>query len=173
MKVLITGPSGAGKTYLAKYFKQQGLNAVDADMIYRLGEWYGASGRVDVPENADEEFLNNHEFLWDEEILKKLLSENRDILLFGFAGNMFDLLHYFDKTFYLDLSPEKINERMSHPERHNPGNFGQKQAQREATIKYVTAELRPEAKRLGLIFVDAMQSLEEIFKQITAMINSK
>lgn len=71
MKVLIFGPSGAGKTYLSQELKKLGINSVDADSVQELHSWYNGSGaKVEYPENANAEFLDNHSFLWDKDYLK-------------------------------------------------------------------------------------------------------
>lgn len=158
---------------MAKYFKSQGLNAVDADMVYRLGEYYGENGRADFSKDNAEEFLDNHEFLWDEKILRDTLNQSEDVILFGFAGNMFEMLHYFDKLIYLDLPLDKIHERMSHPERDNPLDFGTQEYERNVTIEHVKNSLRPDAKRHGFIFIDAMKTPEDIFSEVSAMIKPR
>jgi adenylate kinase family enzyme len=40
MKVLIFGPSGSGKRYIAHSLQQAGINAYDADEIKSLSAWY-------------------------------------------------------------------------------------------------------------------------------------
>lgn len=71
MKVLIFGPSGAGKTYLSKELKKLGLNSVDADLIGPLSSWFdGNDNKVDYQERADKEWLDDHSFRWDKDYLK-------------------------------------------------------------------------------------------------------
>lgn len=65
MKVLIFGASGSGKTYISSKLRPLGIKAIDADLIDSLSSWYDGSGnKVKYPEDADKEFLDNHEFLW-------------------------------------------------------------------------------------------------------------
>lgn len=84
MKILIFGPSGSGKTYVSAQLRGMGVNAVDADLIEGLSSWYnGQRNKVKYPEDADQEFLDNHEFLWDKDFLRDYLDKNPDIYLFG------------------------------------------------------------------------------------------
>lgn len=156
MKYLITGPSGAGKTYLSKYFREHGFNAIDADMVEGLGEWYDEQGNVVLfPKDAGEDFFNMHPFLWDQSILKATLDhQTEDVYLFGFAGNVFECLDYFDKAYYLDIPAETILERMAAEDRDNPNGMGKTEEQRQVTVDYVMHSLRPEALKRGLEFVD-------------------
>jgi adenylate kinase family enzyme len=70
MKVLIFGPSGAGKTYLSKALKKLGINSVDADLIGPLRSWFYGDDKVEYQENADKDWLDNHSFRWDRDYLK-------------------------------------------------------------------------------------------------------
>lgn len=67
-KILIIGPSGSGKTYISVELRKRGINAVDADLINGLSNWFdGDRNKIEYPEDADKEFLDNHEFFWDKE----------------------------------------------------------------------------------------------------------
>lgn len=163
VKVLIFGPSGAGKTHVSSYLKQQGINAVDADTIPDLSNWYFGDKKVIQPENMDANFLENHSFVWDREFLKKYLEKNDDIYLFGSSGNVFDVLDLFDKVFFLHIDPIIQRNRLTHKSRLNP--MGKTSYQRDNAISWGEA-LEREAKELGLIVLDANVSSEELFQQI-------
>lgn len=166
MKVLITGPSGAGKTYLSKELKKLGLNSVDADLIEGLSSWYDGRGNVvKYPENAGKEFLDNHSFLWNKSFLEDYLADKNDIYLLGSSGNIFEMLDLFDKSYYLDVSGEAIGERLQHEGRENP--MGNTEYQRNNAILWAQ-ELREKAKSLGLNFINGELSAEEIFKLLRA-----
>lgn len=168
-RILISGPSGSGKTHLAKYFKYQGLNAIDADLVYGLGEYYDSEGKtVDIPEGTDMNFFDNHSFLWDKLTLEELLKkQTADLYLFGWAGNINDFLDYFDKYFYLDIPPEVIMQRLASDNRENPGGMGKTDEQRRLVVEFVKSTQRPESLENGFVFVDSTKTPEELFKTIT------
>lgn len=162
MKVLIFGPSGSGKTYLSKELKKQGLNTVDADTIDELNSWYNGNGdKVEYPEDADAEFLDNHSFLWDKSYLRDYLNQNPNIYILGASGNIFDMFDLFDKVFYLDVPGEIMNERLQHETRENP--MGRTEYQRQNAINWEN-ELKQKAKDFGIPFIDATQTTEDILK---------
>ena len=164
MKVLILGPSGAGKTYLSKELKKQGLNTVDADTIDSLHSWYnGNEEKVEYPEDSDAEFLDNHSFLWDKSYLKDYLDQNPNIYMFGASGNIFDMLDLFDEVFYLDVPGEIMSDRLQHETRENP--MGKTEYQRKNAISWGN-ELKQKAKDLGITFIDATQTPEAIYKKL-------
>jgi len=164
MKVLIFGPSGSGKTYISSKFRKQGINAVDADKIEGLSSYYNKQGKkVECPDDADKEFLDNHSFLWDRNFLEDYLSENPDIYLFGVSGNIFDMLDLFDKVYFLKVNPEIQKERLTHESRENP--MGSTDYQRENALRWGKG-LEQKAKTLGIKFIDATLSLKEILYEI-------
>ncbi len=120
--ILIIGPSGSGKTHVSEVLRKQGVNAPDADLIEGLSDWFGAGGKtVTYPENANKEFLDNHEFLWDRNFLSRFLQEQQnDIYLFGMSGNVFDILDLFDRVYFLETSPDILAQRLRHESRKNP-----------------------------------------------------
>ncbi len=165
MKVLIFGPSGAGKTYLSEELKRFGLNSVDADTINELHSWYnGNREKVEYPKGADAQFLDNHSFLWDKDYLKKYLAKHPNIYLLGASGNIFEMFDLFDKVYYLDIPDDIQEERLQHESRENP--MGNTEYQRKNAIAWGN-ELRQKAKDLGITFIDATKSTEEIHKAVT------
>ena len=165
MKVLIFGPSGAGKTYLSKELKKLGLNSVDADLIGPLNSWFDGNGKkVNYPEYADAEFLDNHSFLWDKDYLSKYLTTHPDIYLFGASGNIFEMFDLFDKVYYLDVPDNVQNERLQHESRENP--MGNTEYQRQNAIAWGN-ELRQKAKNLEITFIDTTKDTEDIYQELT------
>lgn len=165
MKILITGSSGSGKTYLAKEFIKMGIKAVDADTISELHGWFDGNGiKVKYPEVADKEFLNNHQFLWDKNYLKKYLEDKEELFLFGLSGNIFEMRDLFDETYFLDVPNEIILERLSRSDRENP--MGKTEYQQKIVIKYAN-KIRDKALRLGIEMIDGTKTAEEIAKLIS------
>ena len=73
-KILIIGPSGSGKTSICTTLSKRGMNAVDADLVPGLSCWFDGHGNeVECPKNADQNFLDNHEFLWNRQFLEGYL----------------------------------------------------------------------------------------------------
>jgi len=165
MKVLIFGPSGAGKTYLSKELKKLGLNSVDADLIGSLSSWFYGDEKVEYQENADKNWLDNHSFRWDRDYLRQYLTENSDIYLLGVSENVFEMFDLFDKVYYLDIPDEIQNERLQHESRENP--MGNSDYQRKNAIEWGHS-LRDKARVLGIEFIDATNPSEEIYKQLNA-----
>lgn len=164
MKVLIFGPSGAGKTYLSKELIKLGLNSVDADTIGPLSSWFNGDGnKVDYVKDAGKKWLENHSFLWDKDYLEKYLSEHPDIYLLGASGNIFEMLDLFDKVYYLDIPDEEQNKRLQHISRENP--MGKTKFQRQNAIEWGHG-LRARAQELEIEFIDATKSPKEIFQQL-------
>lgn len=164
MKVLIFGPSGSGKTYLSSEFKKLGVNAVDADKIDDLSSWYdGAGDKVPYKADADEDFLNNHSFLWDKKFLENYLSKNPNVYLFGVSGNIFEMLNLFDKVYFLKVEPDLQKERLLHESRENP--MGSTEYQRENAVNW-GQQLEQQAKSLGIIFINATLKPKEILDLI-------
>lgn len=165
MKVLIFGPSGAGKTFLSKELKRLGLNSVDADLIGPLSSWFYGNKKVEYKENADKEWLDNHSFLWDKDYLKQYLAENPNVYLLGASGNVFEMFDLFDKVYYLNVPDEVQDERLQHQSRENP--MGNTEYQRKNAIEWGHS-LRDKAKLFGIEFIDATNSPEEIYQQLSA-----
>lgn len=164
MKVLVFGASGSGKTYISSQLRNFGINAIDADKIKGLSSYYDGQGnKVECPENAGKEFLNNHSFLWDRKFLEDYLNKNQDIYLFGVSGNIFDMLDLFDKVYFLKVEPDLQEERLLHQSRENP--MGNTEYQRENAAAW-GQQIEQKAKTLGIEFIEATLSPEEIFKLI-------
>lgn len=165
-KILITGIPYSGKSYVSTYLHNIHKNIVDADKIKGLGKWFDKNGNiVAFPENANKEWLDTHNYLWDKKFLHSWLNEQKStIYLFGLASNVLDVTDLFDKTFYLDVSPEVLQERFIKNERTNP--MGQTKEQ-QAKILNNLGVFAQKAKGKGLIFIQANQTPEEIYKIVS------
>lgn len=165
MQILITGPSGAGKTYLAQKFKKMGFNVYDSDLIPDLDSWYYKKKKVSAPEIIDKEFLDTHSFLWDRKVLEEFLQHHSDVIIFGMSGNAFEMRDIFDKVYFLKVPPEIINERVQHESRKNP--MGKTEEQRTTVLEW-GAKIEKEAEELGIEFIDGILPPEEIFKIVNS-----
>ncbi len=163
--ILIIGPSGSGKTYISAMLRKQEINAQDADLIEGLSGWYSAGGKqVSYPENADKEFLDNHEFLWDRNFLSKFLHEQQnDLYLFGMSGNVFEMIDLFDKIYFLKTSPEILAHRLRHESRENP--MGRTDYQLQNALNWAK-QIEEKARKFNSEMIDANQTPEQIYLQI-------
>ena len=163
-KILIIGPSGSGKTLDSKYLRSQGINAPDADDIEGLCGYFDANGnKVEYPIDADKEFFDTQEFLWSRNFLQSYLKNQKEIYLFGMAGNAFDVLDLFDKVYFLKAPSELLAERLRHESRENP--MGRTDYQLQNALNWAK-EIEEKAREQGIEMIDATKSPEEISKII-------
>jgi adenylate kinase family enzyme len=162
-RVLITGPSGSGKSTLSRYFKERGIHAVDADDVRGLCKWVDASGKPRRLTKGEWRRYENVQFFWDEGRLRRFLSRNPDVILFGASDNMFDLAHLFDRRIFLHANWTLIRARLNHPKRDN--DWGQEPAQRD-WIKKTVGEWPKKARAAGFEFIDAALPPADAFQHV-------
>lgn len=167
-KILIIGPSRAGKSYYASAFKEMGLPAVDAESETDLIGWYNdATGEL-VKTNQQiftEEWFDTHHFLMDGLSLKHYLSQHDNIILFAHAWNIMDLTAFFDHVFFMHVQPEELERRFTiqRPDR--------KKVITAAEIEFFRQkhkERAEQATRYKIPFIDASQSPENVYGQISS-----
>ncbi|MES2109296.1 MAG: hypothetical protein V4577_11130 [Bacteroidota bacterium] len=163
MKVLVIGPSGSGKSYLADALQAKGINAFDDEDIDGLSSWYNQRWqKIPPPKTADEAFSNHYSFLWDKKFLADFLDGHDEVYIFGGSGNVMDVFDLFDKVYFLKISLELQKERLRSPLRKTPAlDFGE-----EGQIIW-GAWFEDEARKRNVPFVDADQTPEEIFEIIS------
>ncbi len=166
-KVLIVGPSGSGKTFVSSALRKRGINAVDADSVVGLSGWFdGMGNKVNFPEDADKEFLDNHEFLWNLDFLRMYLDSQKEVFFFGLSGNVFDAISLFDRAYWLNVEPAVLRENLRHETRKNP--MGKTEYQLNNVLKFAK-DVQQKAKRLGLRVLNVTnKSAEEIFELINS-----
>lgn len=165
MKILIIGPSGFGKTHISAELRKRRINAVDADLIPGLSGWFDKNGNeVQYPEDAGEEFLNNHEFLWNKKFLKEYLDRQKEIYLFGLSGNVFSVIDLFDKVYFLKVESWILGRNLRHETRENP--MGRTDYQLKNVLRYAE-EIEQKARELGIEIIDATnKSPKQIFEEV-------
>jgi len=163
MKVLVIGPSGSGKSYVADALQVRGINAFDDEDIDGLSSWYNQQRqKIPPPKTAEEAFANHYSFLWDKKFLSDFLNGHDEVYIFGGSGNVTDVFDLFDKVYFLKIGPELQRKRLRSPLRKTPDlDFGE-----EGMIVW-GAWFEEEARKRNVPFVDANQTPEEIFEIIT------
>lgn len=162
--ILVIGASGSGKTHLVEKLKGQYPFLYDADTISGLASWIDWEKKpVPFPPDADKEWLDTHEFLWDREALQSFIKEHEHIVIFGLSGNVLDMVDLFDRVYYLDAAPDTIRERLKKPERSKL--MGKTPEQAERVIAYMQ-EIGEKAKTMDIPFIKAEQTPEQILKEI-------
>jgi hypothetical protein len=162
-RVLVTGPAGSGKSYLARYFRDQGRDAFDADEVPDLARLVDVDGKPRKFSEGEWLAYEGLRWVWDAEVLNGLLAGREEVYLFGSCSNLYDFVDLFDRKYFLDASRELIEARLLAPTRDH--DFGRGEAQR----RFVFAELPLEVSRAraaGFNFVDASKSGSEIFGEI-------
>jgi len=121
MKVLIFGPSGVGKTFIANAWQQAGINAFDADQIEGLSNWYDRDRKkVTTPVSADEAAQKQYAFLWSKKFLATFLAGHQDVFMLGGSGNIAHVFELFDRVFFLKIDPQLQRDRLLSPLRPMP-----------------------------------------------------
>lgn len=141
-RLLITGPSGSGKSYFASALAAMGYPAYDSDTVSGLASWHDQSGRpVEPPGQLDPDFLRGHRYLWDEGVLESFLTSRRVALLFGISHNSQQLTSLFDRVFLLKLPVGRILRNLQSDSRTNAfGKTPEHQAMaRDDTTSYYLA----------------------------------
>ena len=171
-RILIAGPSGSGKTLLAEYFKERGINAIDADRA-GIGIWCDKAGNEFEPALEIKKSIGQCAFErglrwnWDPLKLKLLLDKNPEIYLFGNAYNIYDLVEFFDRKYYLDADAGQVSwmliSRISSGK--NPHGWGDTEEQRRVILGELEAE-REKAKCAGFESIKAGLTPEQIFNII-------
>ena len=115
MIILITGSPGVGKTTIGQLLKENGHGFIDIDRTKNLKYWFNVKTgeRVDFQGEKDLAWYDSHDLNWDLNVLKKLLAEQKEEIIFvaGVTSNVTENLDLFDKLFLLKTNLDTLRER--------------------------------------------------------------
>src|SRR5262245_58878707 len=116
--VLVTGPSGVGKSFMATALHRRGYATYDSDSIPGLAAWHDADGRaVAWPDSLDQDFLRSHRFLWNATRLKAWLASHPIAVIFGISHNSASHEDLFDLVVLLDATVDEIVGNLAREDR--------------------------------------------------------
>lgn len=138
MKVFITGVAGTGKTTILSEIQKHGFVVIDLDAT-GMCRWRNSSTHEITEYGFDgrsKEWLNEHEWYCDVEVLKKLLScirEDRKVFVAGVVGNIAEVAAEFDKVFLLNVPDEELKKRLS---TRTNNHFAKSDEEQEAVLSW-------------------------------------
>jgi adenylate kinase family enzyme len=165
---LVTGPTGAGKSSVARRLQQRGHHAISLDSDPELCAWTDANGRRVVrPAEPDMAWLAVHRWTWDGDRLDEIIADaarrrvDVAVWLCGYAANALPLAGRFDRTFLLDIDPDTMIRRLR---RRPAGNdFGQTGETLSAASTYYR-EFIGAWRRHGAVTIDASRDLDRVLR---------
>jgi dephospho-CoA kinase len=166
---LVTGPTGAGKSSVARRLRRRGYHALSLDSDPRLCAWTDADGhRVVRPAEPDLAWLAVHRWTWDGDRLDEIIADAArtrvDMLwLCGYAANALTLADRFDRIFLLDIDRDTMIRRLR---RRQAGNdFGQTGETLSAASTYYREFMGP-WRLHGAMTIDASRDLDRVVEEL-------
>jgi gluconate kinase len=161
---LITGVAGTGKSTLAKELRRRGFAAYDVEegFSYHINKQTGE--RAAYPTNPTPEWYEQHERVFNEEILKNLFKKHQHQPLFisSITANQAKFYPDFDKIFLLTAPDEVITHRLG---TRTNNFFGRHPLELQRVIGR-HQQFDDECKALGAIEIDATRPVSEMVDQI-------
>jgi adenylate kinase family enzyme len=166
---LVTGPTGAGKSSVARRLQQRGHHAISLDSDPLLCAWTDADGhRVVRPAEPDLAWLAVHRWTWDADRLDEIIADagrrRVDLLwLCGYAANALQLAGRFDVTFLLDISRDTMIRRLrGRPAGNDFGLIGETLSAASAYYREFIGPWR----RGGAVTIDASHALDRVVEDL-------
>jgi thymidylate kinase len=166
---LVTGPTGAGKSSVARRLRQRGHHAISLDSEPLLCAWTDADGRVAVrPAEPDRAWLAAHRWTWDADRLDAIIAEAAhrrvDVLwLCGYAANALQVADRFDLTFLLEINRDTMIRRLRGRTAGN--DFGQTEETLSAASTYYR-EFTEAWRRHGAVRIDAGHDVDRVVEDL-------
>lgn len=159
---LITGNPGSGKTSVALELAGRGFTALDTDEI---AGWETATGvSVDQPDQATDEWLSSHRWVWDRERLEGAIrartTAGQPVLLCGIAVNQREMLDCFELVFLLSLDDTTQLARLD-----TASNADRNEAQR-AQILRGRPVFEQQMRSAGAVVLDGREPTPQVVERI-------
>ena len=166
---LVTGPTGAGKSSVARRLQQRGHHALSLDADRQLCAWTDAEGHPVVrPDEPDRAWLAGHRWTWDANRLDAIIAEAArrrvDVLwLCGYAANALQMTDRFDLTFLLNINRDTMIRRLR--ARPAGNDFGRTEETLSAASTYYR-EFIGAWRQHGAVTIDASKDLDRVVEEL-------
>jgi adenylate kinase family enzyme len=165
---LVTGPTGAGKSSVARRLQQRGQHAISLDSDPLLCAWTDAAGHPVVrPAEPDLDWLARHRWTWNANRLDDIIADAAgrvDMLwLCGYAANALQLVDRFDRVFMLTISRDTMIRRLHGRPAGN--DFGRTEETLSAASTYYR-EFIGAWRRHGTVTIDASHNLDRVVEDL-------
>jgi predicted ATPase len=158
-KYFITGRPGSGKTTVIRELQDRGFSAYNTDDLEDVTKLEDkASGEI-VPWPEGPVDWDRYTWNWQDEALRKLLSQEGDIFVGAIVGNQQNYYPLFDKIFALTLSGRTVADRLDTHE--HPRTQAEKD---KAIVAHEKKQVRWTEQ--GLILVSSERPVSEIVDDI-------
>jgi len=172
VNILITGSPGVGKTTIGQLLKEKGHGFIDIDRTKNLKYWFNVKTgeRVDFQSEKDLAWYDSHDLNWDINVLKKLLAEQKEEIIFvaGVTSNVTEDLDIFDKLFLLKTNLDTLRERRIE-RRGKDFDAEASMADIEQDFEHHNA-FQNEMVKHGAISIDASQDPKKVVKDILIVV---
>jgi broad-specificity NMP kinase len=164
MRYLITGVAGTGKSSAAQELRRRGWAAYDTEegFSYYIDKLTGE--RCAYPKQPSPQWYENHERVFNEEILLNLFKKHKDEPLFisSITANQSKFYPDFDKIFLLSAPDNVITHRLG---TRTNNYFGRHPVDLQRVIGR-HQQFDDELKAIGAIEIDATRPVEGMVDKI-------
>lgn len=169
MNYLITGVAGTGKSSICRELQKQGYNAYDIDEVSGLCSWRSKkTGEVgNYYPNIGREWLDQHDWICDEDKLKSLFTDGKDIFICGISSNQKKLLPLFKKVILLTLDNDLLRQRLSN--RKGENEFAKTESEQLHILEWKD-DWEKEIIQAGAITVNASKPLDKVVQEILELL---
>ena len=166
---LITGVAGTGKSTLAKELRRRGYAAYDTEEGFSYYVDKRTGERCAYPKEPSPEWYENHERVFDEQVLMNLLKKHADEPLFiaSITANQSKYYPKFDKIFLLTAPDDLITHRLG---TRTNNYFGRHPLDLQRVIGR-HQQFDDELKAIGAKVIDSTVPIEQVADKILADIN--